>query len=317
MVKSHRLSKHLRILFVVCGVGLIVVTATIAVFSRPAKPEDFQAWMLCPAAGLLAIVVAVIAELAVGRIETSPSGVACYSSGYTFGTEWANVDRIDVNAFGFANLHFRHRPNHVPILLRILSGSGYDRMIQLSPYIESATTSELLVEIKRYAPQVDIEVLKIEDAKWRWYQRPLSLGSYLLVWLLALVPIAAVTRGLAEAIETSGMPNATLAPSMTIVSAMMGVFAGGMGVVSFAGEYHGARPQDIRLRALGYYFAPIIGLIGGLLLSLLVLSVMRFSGITVPEKVYGSFNFLSMIMGVLSPGLGKGMATLLFGQQRA
>ncbi len=317
MVKVHRLSVHLRALFVTLGLGFVVMGSMLVMLGRPVQPGELSGWILCVPAGLLVAIVLAVYEFSVGRIETSPKGIVCYSSGYHFGTSWENIDRIEVSSFGIANLMFKEQPDHTPLLLTLGKGLGYHRMLQLSSYIESAATSELLQEIKRYAPQVDIDNLIQRDANWRSYQKPLVIGAYLLAWMILLVPLAAGLRNVAEAAEAAGVVYATLVTSIAGSAALFAVFVSGFGALSAAGALSGASALQIERTTKGYYVAPVVGLLGGFLVGIVVLTVLRVTHLEVQERAYGSFNMLGILMGWASPSIGSRLAQLSMGRRRA
>lgn len=288
----------------------------ILVFGRPTQLSEMSPWLICPAVGLISIAAAIAYEVVAGRIETSPNGIACYSLGYHLATEWTNISRIEVSPDGIARLVLRKKPKRIPGLFGFVANLGPDGMIQLSSYIDAAATSGLLVQIKRYAPHLDVDSLVLRDSKWKPYQRPLAIGTYLLVCMILLVPLAVLSRNLVRLGESAGFSNVDLIARMTTSSVMIAVVASGLGLLSLAKELRDASPREIERAANGYYLAPIVGLLGGLLVAVLAVMACQLAGYEVDGRLSGSLGIINILLGVASPLIGAWIARRAFGRMR-
>lgn len=90
------------------------------------------------------------------RIIISPEGIEHFAPPlYKITTSWNNVTGIERNPYGFVQLILQEPAFSAnPLWAWYYRLFGYDRLIQLSFFVEDWTKSELIAEIRHYAPHI-------------------------------------------------------------------------------------------------------------------------------------------------------------------
>jgi hypothetical protein len=92
-------------------------------------------------------------EALFNRIVTSPIRIKCHFALYRISTPWTNVKHIETNPFGIVNIVLSEPAlTGIPLFSWYFKLFGSDRSIQLSPYVSDWKSSELVQDIRHYAP---------------------------------------------------------------------------------------------------------------------------------------------------------------------
>jgi hypothetical protein len=149
----YRLPRSMRVsLFGACAV-LVVISLLPPLM--PSTRTITDAWIKYALLLLMTIPAAIwcYREASSSRVELSSSGLKVYSVLYQVTSTWSNVERLDMSPFGGQILHLREPglKSVFPLTLWFRL-SGYDRRIQLAPFVTDRRTSELLRDIQIFAP---------------------------------------------------------------------------------------------------------------------------------------------------------------------
>jgi len=92
-------------------------------------------------------------EASSSRIVITSAGIEIFSVLYRISSSWENVNRLDISPFGGQILHLREPGlrSIFPLTLWFRM-SGYDRRIQLAPFVADRRKSDLLRDIQLFAP---------------------------------------------------------------------------------------------------------------------------------------------------------------------
>jgi hypothetical protein len=149
--KSHFLSRSWRITLVALALLVLATPLWPVVLSLPisGSPTEFTCFF-----GFVFVLGSWgLYEALFNRVVTSPEGIEYHFAMYRITTTWSNVKHIETNPFGIVNVVLREPAlKGIPPFSWYFKLVGYDRLIQLSPYVSDWTASELVQDIRRYAP---------------------------------------------------------------------------------------------------------------------------------------------------------------------
>lgn len=205
------------------------------------------------------------------KITTSPEGVETISFGVRIKASWDKVERVDINPYGFVNLIFKeslYKNRFVNAFLRPL---GYDRSIQLSPYIDDLATDTMLKDIANYVPNSNIEeFISKNKSSTKSFQKVGTIGLYYMGFLFLLIFLAFAFRKGAEYFTTEGFQNTFVVSYLVTTSFMLSLFFNGMSLIDYNAKISKLQHKEISRKARTYYLAPFvtlfISLVGGFMI---------------------------------------------------
>jgi hypothetical protein len=149
--RSYSLSRPWRITLVVLALLLLATPLWPVVLSLhiSGSPLEFA----CFFSFILVLSGWCLCEALFNRIVTSSVGIEYHFAVYKITTPWTNVKQIETNPYGVVNIVL-HEPalKGIPPFSWYFKLFGYDRSIRLSPYVSDWKSSELVQDIRHYAP---------------------------------------------------------------------------------------------------------------------------------------------------------------------
>ena len=149
----HHLSPNWRLFFLVSGIACFLIPIFPLVVYKNATSSLWG--IVCLLGFFFGLGAISLYEAAFNRIITSPAGIEYHCSPYRIRTVWVNTVRIEANPYGVINLVLRDPAlSGFPLFSWYFKVFGYDRLIQISPYMANGDASPLIVELKRFAPHL-------------------------------------------------------------------------------------------------------------------------------------------------------------------
>ncbi len=290
MTNLYRLARAWRAILIVCSAGLVLIPIGLAV----ASPRDSA---LVPVVLLFIGLAALSCGALFSRIIISPSGIEYRLLGTRATAAWDKVDRIDLNPFGFINLMCREPIYQGQIVNFLLRPLGYNRTIQLSPYIDDLGTSPLLLDLAQYLPNSSIrELMAAHRRSEKPFHKVGFIGLYYLGWLFLLLGITGGLRTGAAYLEGLGWLNATLISDLVEASLILALLFNGLGLISYNARIASLDSEGISHVARALYLYPLLVLLLSLVMAWVIWAVLRLASIVLVEEDYGLF---SLVVGCL------------------
>ena len=150
--RTYRLHVGLRLFLLAGGLGFLVVPVMMALNWKNEQSGPLEAFF---GAVVVLFGVLFIATALVSRRVTSPAAIEQVDFLYRAAVPWSEIDRIDVNPYGFVNLMLKH-PAASGCLPIVWYGRlfGFDRMISVSGFGTGRDHGELVADIARFAPHL-------------------------------------------------------------------------------------------------------------------------------------------------------------------
>jgi hypothetical protein len=290
---------------------LLIILLVIFLGNVSVRDEGFV-WVV----GILAVMIGFSYGTASSRIITYTDGVECVSFGLRVKVPWSQVERLDINSFGFVNLVFKQPIYKNRLVNSLLKPLAADRTIQLSPYIENLETSGLLKDIANFVPGLNIpEFVSVHKRGTKLNQKAGRIGLYYLGWLIIMVALAYGLRQGVEYFEGLGSQNLDLVTSIAINGLMIGLFIDGMSLLGYNEAISRLDEVSISRKARTYYLCPVVILILGLILGLGIWSALRLSSIRISEDDLGIFSLLAIFLGIGSLPITGRIEKIIFRNQ--
>lgn len=313
MRNSYMLARTWRYLLIGSSIGLVVMILLPPLFGNiSGKPSDFL-WA--------ALIVGVISgSLTYGtvtsRIITSPEGIENVSFGIKVTASWDKVERVDINSYGFVNLFFKEPLFKSQFIISLLRPLAYERTIQLSPFMDDLTTSNLLKDIAKYVPNSNIPEFIVEQKPTKKeYQKVGTIGLYYFGWFMVLVILAFLSRKGSEYLETAGIANANVISYILTISLMIGLLINGLGLIGFNAEIADMNENDISRKTRTHYLSPFVTMSLSLLIGIGILVVLNSRSIIVERE--SNFALVAMLIAAVSQRASSFIEKLLFKNQMA
>jgi hypothetical protein len=272
--KIHPLTQVYRVVFIAPGFLLALTPVYIALVTEESFSESFWVNLFFLALGGFSIYYGITT-----RLVTSHDGLRNYYF-YPFYAKlsWADLDKI--NDFG------------VPMLLcrRKFLGST----IQLSCFIDDWQTSQLVSEIQKYAPQLNIpnELLTRKTIGIR--HRPITLILYYLFAYIFCIPLAHLSN-------ISWISPIRLTWLLAMYGSTGGIFGGMLSLTTYNQWLRlQANNKTIKIEKVTKWFY-LLPLSGWLILFFigLISQVLVFGwNYSIPSNKEGLFNIFSMLVGM-------------------
>lgn len=245
------------------------------------------------------------------KIITSPEGVEILSFGFRVKATWDKVEKVDINPYGFVNLFFKEPLYKNQIINALLRPLAYDRTIQLSPYIENLSTSNLLKDVAKYVPNNNIpEFVSKNKSSTRNFQKVGTIGLYYLGFFLLLVPLSFAFRKGAEYLEVSGFQNTTLVSYIMTTSLMLGLTINGMRLLDYNAKISKLHGNEISHKARAHYISPLVALLSGIIGAILIWVILQSRSIVIEREE--SFAIVSVLLGTISLPVSDAIERLIF-----
>ncbi len=150
--RTYRPHVGLRLLLLAGGLGFLIVPVMMALNWKNEQSGPLEAFF---GAVLVLFGVFCIGEALVARRVTSPAGIEQIDFLYRVEVPWSEIDRIEVNPYGFVNLMLKH-PAASGCLPIVWYGRlfGFDRMISVSGFGTGRNHGEFVADIARFAPHL-------------------------------------------------------------------------------------------------------------------------------------------------------------------
>lgn len=313
MRNSYMLARTWRYLLIGSSIGLVVMILLPPLFGNiSGKPSDFL-WA--------ALIVGVISgSLTYGtvtsRIITSPEGIENVSFGIKVTASWDKVERVDINSYGFVNLFFKEPLFKSQFIISLLRPLAYERTIQLSPFMDDLTTSNLLKDIAKYVPNSNIPEFIVEQKPTKnEYQKVGTIGLYYFGWFMVLVILAFLSRKGSEYLETAGIANANVISYILTISLMIGLLINGLGLIGFNAEIADMNENDVSRKTRTHYLSPFVTISLSLLIGIGILVVLNSRSIIVERE--SNFALVAMLIAAVSQRTSSFIEKLLFKNQMA
>src|SRR6185436_15360777 len=132
MKNTYKLTRTWRSLAIGPCVGILLIMLIVITPNRALMKEAGFGVFVLIWLGLVGLAYGTVS----GKLITSPENIERIALGMRVQATWDKVERIDINPQGFVNLIFKeplYKNSFINALCRPL---GYDRTIQLSPFID-------------------------------------------------------------------------------------------------------------------------------------------------------------------------------------
>ena len=235
------------------------------------------------------------------RLVTSPMGIECYALGLLASATWDTAERVDVNAFGIVNLVFSQPYARSRLFSWYTRGLGLYRLMQISPFVPDWQTTELLQDIRRYAPHVVIPNELANRPKVLLRYQPSTLIIYYLA-ALSLVGILSriVYLSFPELDWSLGIQGANLTLWSMASTGWLGGIVGGAATLPDYDSWLRAHMDGIAQCAAAQYLAPLGGFVIGLSVAALTkLSFTVFAIGAPPRALAGFLGVAALMLGIL------------------
>jgi hypothetical protein len=248
------------------------------------------------------------------RIITSPEGIESVSFGIRIKATWDEVERVDVNPYGFVNLVFKESLYRNKLWNAMLRPLAYDRTIQLSPYLEDLATSTLLEDIAKYVPNSNHPEFVVEKRhfKLKPHYKVGSIGLYYLGWFMASVPFSLMFRKAAEQLGALGVSSATFVSYLVTTSLMIGLLLNGLGLLGYNAEINNLAESQIAHKARTHYLSPLVVMLLGLLVSLGIWALLRARSLVVTDDGLATFALVAFLVAAISPRISGRIERYVF-----
>jgi len=308
MKNTYILARTWRYLLIVSSVGLTIgFLFPVFIGNFSGKASDF----IWPAVIIGGISGTLTYGTVTSKIMTSPEGIETVAFGVKVQATWDKVERVDINHYGFVNLFFKESLYKNQLVNSFLRPLAYDRIIQLSPYIDDLATSNLIKDVAKYVPNNNIpEFVAQNRSSTKNFQKVGAIGLYYLVCLFLLVLFAFVFRKGAEYLESSGFHNATLVSYLMTTTLMLGLFFNSMGLLGYNAEIANLQAPEISHKARSHYLSPIVALLLGLLGGAIIWGILQSRSIIVERE--GNFAIVAFILGAVSLRASGAIERLIF-----
>jgi hypothetical protein len=216
------------------------------------------------------------------RLVTSPDGLRNYYF-YPFYAQlsWSDLDQIQINDFG--------------IVLLLCGKKFLGSTIQLSCFIDDWQTSELVSEIQKYAPQVNIPDELLSRKTIAIWHRPITLILYYLFTFLICVPLAYLSN-------MSWISPFRFTWTLATYGSMGGICGGMLSLVTYS---YWLRVQaninfsnKIEKVTKWFYLLPLSGWLILLFIGLISQALVFGWNYSIPSNKEGLFNIFSMLVGM-------------------
>jgi hypothetical protein len=307
MTNVYRIARSWRYITIGSCVGLVLIFFLPVFLGNTSSEFIWSALLAGGISGVLAYGVIT------SRIITSPKGVESISFGLRAQGTWDKVEKVDINPYGFVNLMFRETIYKNRLVNGIFRPLAYNRTIQLSPYIEDLSASNLLRDIEKYVPdELFPSSMPKHRRKRRSYQRVAAIGLYYLAWLIVLLPFSILIRGLAEDLAAVGLSNVTLVSEIMSTSLTTGILIGAAGLLGYNKEISELDDSEILYTARAYYLNPIVALLLGFTIGIVIWMMSYFGFIAVSENNFGMFSLVGIVVGAISMRMCRAIERSLF-----
>lgn len=312
MINVHRLARIWRYLLIASSTGLVLTFLLPPITGKTSDAPSIWIWGAIIVGGLSG---AITYGMVTSRIITSPGGIESVSFGIRVKASWEQVENIDINPFGFVNLVFKESLYQSKLLNALLRPLAYDRIFQLSPYMDDLATSTLLQDLAKYVPTSNIlEFIakQKQNPQPKPHQKVGTIGLYYFGWFMALVPISFVLEKAAEQSGIWGLPNLTLISHLISFSLVIGLLIGGMGLLGYNAEIEGLPEKQIARKARVHYLNPFVVILSSFIVSLSIWWFLQARSIMLTNDRLGSYALLAFIIGGCSLRASSRVEKLVF-----
>lgn len=251
------------------------------------------------------------------KIITSPDGIEYRSFGLRVQGTWDQVEKMDINPYGFVNLRFKKSLFKNRLAKGLFHPFAYDKTIQLSPYLDDLATSKLLHDIEKYIPANRLpKSLAKHKRSHKPYQRVSTIGLYYLGWVPFLILLIITLPKWAKDLEASGLSHIPSVSQVTVISLFVGLLANAVGLLGYNSDIADLTENNISHLARAYYLGPIVAFLLGFLIGIGMWFIIRAGLIVVSENSYGMFSLIGILSATVSVRVRYSLERLLFQGKR-
>ena len=310
MKKVFRLAKPTRNLLLISSSGLTLLFFFMLVFGNPTGGVNELIWAFLI---IMGIAISGFYGAFNTRLIISSEGLENFSGFIRVKAAWNQVEKIEINPFGIINLHFKEPIYQPRLFKKLVTSLGYDRMIQISLYIEDLATSDLLKEISQYVLSEAIsDLMSIQKPGPPYRYKPAAIGGYYLLWLFLAVVVAYVLKKLELHLALLGFTNTAILTRFTTGTLTFGLFFNGFKLIAFDAETAGLEIGQIAPKARAYYLTPVVLLLIGAFGSLIVWLFTLMTNIVLTEKSFPLFNLTPLLLVPLSVKMSSYIEKMFF-----
>ena len=265
-------------------------------------------------AGLLLLWVRCALE---SKVITSPAGLEYHELLIMANISWEQVSSVVKNPFGIVQLHTKTPIYAQPWLDRCMRFWGYDRHINISPYIEDLANSQLLLDIQTYTNNKQVAEFTRSHQRSgaaSFQARPLVL--YLLAWLMVLILMIIALSEVRQQLSTQAHTFTSLLFSQAGFGLMITLCAAAAHLADFNQPASKLAPHEIRRRTVGLYLAPVVFLALSISLTLAAWLALPQSILT-SNQAKSLAGLACLLLGGYSPGFTQWLLKPFFPHCRA
>lgn len=308
MINAYKFSNTWRYLLIIPSIILFLLFWLLYIFGGGSLDMPIAAWT--PLIVVSAISGWVIYGTMISKLTTSPNSIESVTLGIRVEATWDKVEKIDMTPDGFINLVFKE-PIYTSKLANVLFGLlAYDKIIQISPFIDDPATSDLLKDIAKYVPNSNIpKFVAQQKHSTQTYQKAGMIGLYYFGCFIAWALFALFSqKRFEEYLAALGLSNAD--PILTFVglSLVIGLFVNTMSLLKgYNAEVVKLDEYEISHRARTYYLSPAVTI---------AISFFVGMGIWAFKQTHPDVDFevpIMFLMGTVSLWISSKIERLLFG----
>ena len=157
-MKIYKFAKPQRHLLIIFSLSLLTIFLLLTIyFTIPFDGIGFI-WL---AIILMAIIIVFTFGTVTNKIILSPLGFEYVSFGISLLMSWSLVEKIGIDDFGFISIFFKEPIFRNRWANRILLPIATGHVIQLSSFIDDVSSTNLIKDIKHFAPDCDISDVEL------------------------------------------------------------------------------------------------------------------------------------------------------------